>query len=371
MNILNINSYYYSSTVHKQLVTHLQSQGVSSLTYVPLVKGYSPREECKYGSENHVVTSECFNKPDRYIFHVKHRKILKDITNRICFTDFNYSHAHSLFSNGYIALQIKRRYGLPYVVTVRDTDMNTFFKYMLHLRGLGIEILQEADKIIFLSATYRDYLFEKYFKKPYAEEVLNKTVVIPNGIDSYWLRNINTPRKVLENQTLNLIYVGAVSKRKNITTTIKAIEILRERGYNVKFTVVGKLVDKSVIENIKRLRYVNYLGQKNREDLLEIYRNNDIFVMPSITETFGLVYAEAMSQGLPIIYTKGQGFDGQFQEGLVGYSVGCYNSDQIADRIIKLVNSYENTSKNCINLCGKFDWNTIAAEYKNTYNLNK
>ena len=38
-----------------------------------------------------------------------------------------------------------------------------------------------------------------------------------------------------------------------------------------------------------------------------IYRENDIYVMPSIIETFGLVYAEAMSQGLPVIYTRGQG----------------------------------------------------------------
>ena len=42
--------------------------------------------------------------------------------------------------------------------------------------------------------------------------------------------------------------------------------------------------------------------------------------MPSITETFGLVYGEALSQGLLIIYTKGQGFDGQIKEKLAGYS---------------------------------------------------
>ena len=43
--------------------------------------------------------------------------------------------------------------------------------------------------------------------------------------------------------------------------------------------------------------------------------------MPSRYETFGLVYGEAMSQGLPIIYSKGQGVDGYFKEGTVGYGV--------------------------------------------------
>jgi len=47
--------------------------------------------------------------------------------------------------------------------------------------------------------------------------------------------------------------------------------------------------------------------------------------MPSITETFGLVYAEALSQGLPVLYTRGQGFDRQFEEGEVGYAVDCFD----------------------------------------------
>ena len=43
--------------------------------------------------------------------------------------------------------------------------------------------------------------------------------------------------------------------------------------------------------------------------------------MTSLGESFGLTYAEAMSQGVPVIYSKGQGFDGQFKEGVVGYHV--------------------------------------------------
>jgi glycosyltransferase involved in cell wall biosynthesis len=58
-----------------------------------------------------------------------------------------------------------------------------------------------------------------------------------------------------------------------------------------------------------------------KEKLLNNYRNSDIFIMPSYNETFGLVYIEAMSQGLPIIYTQNEGVDGYFKEGSVGYSV--------------------------------------------------
>ena len=55
--------------------------------------------------------------------------------------------------------------------------------------------------------------------------------------------------------------------------------------------------------------------------------------MPSFPETFGLVYVEAMSQGLPIIYTKGQGIDGYFEDGKVGYPVNTKDSNDIVKKL--------------------------------------
>ena len=77
--------------------------------------------------------------------------------------------------------------------------------------------------------------------------------------------------------------------------------------------------------------------------------------MPSKTETFGLVYAEAMSQGLPVIYTRGQGFDGQFEEGEVGYSVDCKDKKEISMKIIDIINNYDVISRNAINLVDRYN----------------
>ena len=55
--------------------------------------------------------------------------------------------------------------------------------------------------------------------------------------------------------------------------------------------------------------------------------------MPSIHESFGRVYAEAMTQGVPVIYSKGQGFDGIYPDGHVGYSVPSRNPEYIAECI--------------------------------------
>lgn len=367
MKILNINSYYYSSTVHRQLQEALYAKGIDSLTYVPLAKGYKAREECRYGDEKYVQTSECYNRKDRYIFHVKHNKILKDLEQKMDLKCFNCLHAHSLFSNGYVAMKIKKKYGIPYIVAVRDTDLNTFFKYMLFLRRTGIKILKEADKIVFLSASYRDSTLHNYIPKNFRTEFFAKSVVIPNGIDDYWIDNRGPIKRIPSNKTLKLIYAGAVSKRKNIGATVKAAKILNAEKHDVVYTVVGKRVDQSSFDQIKGSSCTRYVEPVSKEKLLQIYRENDIFVMPSITETFGLTYAEAMSQGLPVIYSKGQGFDGQFEDGKVGYRVDCHDSHEIAEKIKAILNDYETISQNAINGVEKFRWRLIAEKYNEIY----
>ena len=67
--------------------------------------------------------------------------------------------------------------------------------------------------------------------------------------------------------------------------------------------------------------------------------------MPSFHETFGLVYIEAMSQGLPIIYTKGEGIDGYFKEATVGYSVNPKDVKNIVKKIEMIIHNYNKISK--------------------------
>ena len=367
MIILNINSYYYSSTVHRELHHELNNQKLNSITYVPLAKGYIPREECQYGNEKNVRISECYNKNDRYFFYIKHKKILSDIEKNFKIENFDVMHAHSLFSNGYIAMKLKEKYNIPYIVAVRDTDLNLFFKHLKHLRKLGLKILKEAEKIIFLSEPYRDYLIDSYIPEDLRDMISIKSIVIPNGINKFWHKNVGINKHINKKQKLKLLYVGAISKRKNISSTIKAIQVLRDKGYEIEYTVVGKIVDKHLFDSFKDLEFIKYVEPVSKEKLIEIYRDNDIFVMPSLTETFGLVYAEAVSQGLPVIYSKGQGFDGHFEEGAVGYSVSCFDYKDIADNIIRIVNNYEEISNNCINLFEKFNWDRIALEYTELY----
>lgn len=92
--------------------------------------------------------------------------------------------------------------------------------------------------------------------------------------------------------------------------------------------------------------------------------------MLSKYETFELVYAEAMSQGLPEIYTKWQDFNEQFNEGEVGYSVQYDSSEEIVERVKDILKNYEDISNNCLNMVDKFDWDKIGKVYCNIYDKN-
>ena len=98
-----------------------------------------------------------------------------------------------------------------------------------------------------------------------------------------------------------------------------------------------------------------------------------MFILPSFKETFGLVYAEAMSQGLPIIYSAGQGFDQQFKDGVVGYPVNNNDPQDIAVKIKEVINNYSEISKACVTKVYKFDWDKVSDNYIKVYQeiLNK
>lgn len=364
MRVLHVNSYYSGSSLYKNLFDKQHDSGLDISVYVPMAKG---TQLSTLNLGEYTTISANHGKYDRVFFYLKHRQIYADIVKKYEMKAFDIVHAHSLFSNGYIALRLKKTYGIPYIVAVRNTDVNTFFKYMIHLRRLGVDILKEADKIIFLSKPYRDLVIERYVPTKLKKEIFDKTEIIPNGIDDFWFQNLATSSASLEENDLRLVYAGTINKNKNLKTTVKAIELLQQKGYNVHFTVVGRIADQNIHQQISALPFVKYIEPKPKEELVEIYRADDIFIMPSITESFGLVYAEAMSQGLPVIYTKGQGFDEQFEEGQVGYHVDCFNAEEIAQRIINIYSDYQSMSLRCRVLSDTFDWKSIEPVYLDIY----
>ena len=368
LKVLHINTNYINNPLHQNMIDALNEKGIDNTVVVPT---------CDF--KNSVITPkdyvkilECFGKYDRLYYGRKQRKILWAIKHNCDVASFDIIHAYTVFTDGGVAYRLKREFGKKYVVAVRNTDINTFFKYMVHLRRWGIEILRNASAIFFLSRAYKDELFDKYLSERDKAEIEKKSYIIPNCLDTFWITNkpsMPTDEDIrrIKEKKLSLCYAGKIDKNKNISATLTACEILSERGYDVSFNVVGKIMDKAEYDKIISHRAVTYHSAMPKEELINFYRQNDIFVMPSRTESFGMVYVEAMSQALPVIYTKGQGFDGHINDGEAGYGVNCDDSVAIADCCEKIANDYFSFAKNAYTASCAYNWSDVAAKYQKIY----
>jgi len=372
MKILHLCSAYVQSNLYRELIESLGKLGIGQNVYIPIKKkqDYNKRILKNLNNTNFIY-SKVFNNIDRLFYNHKTNKILDDIKKKIDLNNIKIIHAHTLFSMGGIALKLKKEKNIDYIVAIRNTDVNLFFKYMIHTRKIGINIMEEAKKIIFISPAYKEFVINRYIPYKLRDYINQKSIIVPNGINHFWLQNKYTKFEYKDKKEINLIYVGDFSKNKNIDTSINAAKELKELGYNVNFTIVGDGGNNEY--KIKKLSRINkdivkiYARIDDRERLLDMYRKSDIFIMPSFHETFGLVYVEAISQGLPIIYTKEQGIDGYFEDGKVGYSVDPKDVNDIVKKIEMIIHNYNRISKNCYNLVDNFSWDKIAKIYRNIY----
>lgn len=363
MRVLHINVNYISRPLHQLMVEKLDTLGVESKVFVPTYN----KDTCVISPNENVTICECFKKWDRVFFDGKQRKIVKAAENNFCIDDYDLIHAYTLFTDGNAARKLSKKYNVPYVVAVRNTDVYGFFKLFPHLRKRGVKILLDAKKVFFLSEGYKKTVFDKYIPQKYHRMIEEKTLIVPNGIDDFWFDNPPVEKNRLS-EKIKLLYVGRIYPNKNISSTQKAMELLRGKGYDVSLTVVGPVNDEQEYELLKQDPYTEFLPSMSKEELVHIYRKHNIFIMPSFTEAFGLVYAEAMSQGLPVIYSKGQGFDNQFPEGCVGYHVSPNDISDVANGLEILINNFARVSENVISASKKFNWEKIAQVYCDAYN---
>ena len=371
MNVLHIIGDYPFQSLYYQLLRHFsEGKKIKHMVYVPLEYGRKFSRKYDISTSNmNVMYSYDFSKLDRLLYHTKKRKILESIQSVVKIEDIGCIHAHTLFSTGGIAYDLKKKRGINYIVAVRNTDLNTFFKYMVHLRKFGIKILTSALKVVFMSPIYRDIIINKYVPDKIKSSIFDKSVVVPNGIADFWHRN-RYYRIDINLKDICLLYIGEISRNKNIETTIRVAQCLRKRGLNTRLTIVGSGPDTPRIRRIigKNCDYIElHNWTDSQEKLISFYRSGHVFVMPSFNETFGLVYIEALSQGLPLIYTRGQGIDGYFPQGYVGYACNPVDIQEIADRIECIIGEYLKISKRCTDSTGDFSWNKIASQYETIY----
>lgn len=372
MNILHISNGYVDSKVHSQLAKALDVLDVEQTVYCPV------REERLLGKNRfkgkHIkfVFSYCIKPWYKYVYQYKRWRLYHDMKRRLDIGHYDVIHAATLFSDGGLALKVHDEFGTPYIVAVRNTDINTYIKRLKHTHHIGIRILENASKIVFISKGEMEEFCQSEMVKPILDKIKDKLIFLPNGIEDYFFLHICHERR----SGHDVLYVGDFSPNKNVVRLGEAILKLRqEKGFgDVRLVIVGgekegiawksdgmtqRLIDQHP-EAIKALGKIY-----DREELSEVMRSCAVFAMPSKHETFGLVYIEALSQNLPVVYTKGQGIDGIF-DAAVGEGVNALSVDDIAAAIRKILTHPEHYSNLSVDF-DMFDWHKIAQKYLDIY----
>lgn len=307
--------------------------------------------------------------PEMCLFLLSATKDLKSIIEII-----NPNIVHCMFAipSGILGLYIKKKFKIPYVLSLLGADVPGFDigdwrldAYHFLTASLSRSIWNNADSVVANSISLRE------LSKKFVPELDIK--IITNGVDG----SIFYPEslKNYSKEKVNLVFASRLMWQKGIEHLIVACGILKKRGVvNYKLTVVGDgyLRDSmnSLIRKYDLKDNVDHIGWKKNDEIPAIFRKSDVFILPSTMEGMSTVVLEAMSCGLPIIATKVQGYGEILEDGVNGLAVKFGDDEMLADAIEKLIKSpglIEQMSKESIRIAKKFSWENIASQYLEIY----
>ena len=364
MSLLHICCNLAGSTVFPQLFEALAAQGISQQVFVPEKRPENMGKNLPRGVPTHCALT--VKKSDALLFFRKAQRSVPEIERTVDLSGVTLVHAHTLFTDGSIAHALCRRHGLPYIVTLRYSDIEAIWRYEPHLHPLGRRILRDAAGIVCLSEGARARVREMCIPPKEREAFDRKAHVIPNGIDPAWLTG--APRTSLP-QTVRVGFAGLMNGRKRPLDALDAVhradDLAQGRRFVLRACGSGALEER-LSEQLREGDCC--VGRvQGMQAMKAFYAGCDVLLVPSTAETFGMVYLEAMSQGVPVLYTRGQGFDGQFPEGEVGYPVKAGDVAGQAQRLIEVCEGYAERSARCVAHARDYAWPIVAGKWKTLY----
>lgn len=277
--------------------------------------------------------------------------------------DFDVIHVHDwmTFPAGIAAQRIS---GKPLVVHVHSTE---FDRSGQHVNPAICEIEKEgmkaASKVIAVSNLTREVIVRNYYINP------EKVITVYNAVEptdsqkKYQLRN-STDQKIVT-------FLGRITMQKGPEYFLEAAFRVIQKMDNVRFIMAGKgdLRD-SMIRLVAELGIsgkIDFPGFIPDNEVQELFYESDIFVMPSVSEPFGLVALEAMQAGLPVIISKQSGVSEILKSAI---TVDYWDVHGISVALLDLLNNPErrtilgNLGKS---ESSKFLWKNSAAQVRQIY----
>ena len=252
---------------------------------------------------------------------------------------------------------------IPYIVHFHidaEPSGRLGFLFVLWKRWVQSSIIKDATRVITLSLDQSNLIHERYQKPK------DKITFIGNGVGREFLEIGKTNR--VFHTPLRLIFVGRLSVQKRPERLVEALALVNP---GVTLDIVGEGEDRAELESLVaklKLTNVKFLGKLHGKELLEAYRNADVFVLSSDREGMPLVLLEAMSTGLPIIGSNVLGIRELISE--VGVLVDNPSSETFAKAINNLLErpgELQRLSQKSIAKSQGYSWEILIKQLEKVY----
>lgn len=277
--------------------------------------------------------------------------------------EFDVIHAHDWLT--YMAgIAAKRLSGKPLVVHVHATSFDRSSDNNIDTRVYDIEKrgMEAADKVITVSDLTRNIVITKYGIDP------SKVVTVHNAVDFSGRSNVNVERGVKDKV---VTFLGRITFQKGPEYFIEAAAKVLKRCDNVRFVMAGSgdMMNHS-IRQVARLGIsdrFHFTGFLRGKEVQEMFALSDVYVMPSVSEPFGISPLEAMRTGVPSVISKQSGAAEVLK---YAFKVDFWDVDAMADEIYALLKypALANfASKYGFDEVNTLKWNNAAVKIKNVY----
>ncbi|MGA1193476.1 MAG: glycosyltransferase family 4 protein [Kiritimatiellia bacterium] len=250
--------------------------------------------------------------------------------------DFDVIHVSTPGPMGLLGLLAARQRGLP----VCGTYHTDFPRYAGELTGdpaleqVGWQFMRwfygQLDRVAAPTESIRRELIAHGFD---AERVQ----VVGRGVDTTLFepsrRDEARRTEQGHNKSLQLLYVGRLSREKNLETLASAFKRLLPTRPDISLTLVGEGPFRTELERLLAGTPVTFAGTLKGEALARAYASADLFVFPSKTDTFGRVVLEAQASGLPVVVSDQGGPKDAMLDGITGVVVDALDEQRLAAAI--------------------------------------
>ncbi|MCD6184580.1 MAG: glycosyltransferase family 4 protein [Deltaproteobacteria bacterium] len=261
----------------------------------------------------------------------------------------------------------------PYIVSLRGSDVPYYDIYnkKVHLFNLILKpvnkyIWKKAKKVVALSRGLKTTALRTAPKQSFE--------VIPNGVETDLFKPSFKPGPCKKHSArqLRLITVSRLINRKGIDHILEALAELNDKDVELLIVGTGSYENslKKICSELKLDNVVTFYGYCPREQLFKLYNKADVFILPSLAESFGLVFAEAMACGLPVIGGRTGGVPDLVKEEN-GILVEPGNIAEIKDAVVKMKQGQK--MRVCMGEANRkrvleyYSWRKVAQKYYQIY----